>query len=230
MRESVSSRIDFEIQGREYDSILGEAHEYYVKAKVKLLQNLRKEINAISGTWLDVGCGTGLVEHFLHDETRHIIGIDLVESMLRIAKNRCVHCQYFRADALKIPFANNSFDLTFSIALMHHVESKDRLPLLKEISRVTKAGGYISTFEHNPANPYTRCLVAMCRFDRGVTLINPREMIGLCRRAGLVFVDLKYLIFFPRYLSFLEPLEGVLRKIPFGGQYQILAKKPMDQG
>jgi SAM-dependent methyltransferase len=207
------------------EGILGKAHRYYVNVKVKRVQKFLKELNPSEAICLDVGCGTGLAEHLFGVKAQGIVGVDTAASALSVANDRCSYADFIHGDALELPFANNSFDLAFAFSLMHHLDESQRLEALKEIARVTKVGGYMLTFEHNPSNPVTRHLVRSCPVDKDAVLIRPKDMIRLHRNTGLQLINLNYVIFFPSVLSFLEPLEPLLYWLPAGGQYWILARK-----
>ena len=218
---------DFKAHGKQFETILGEGHEYYVKVKVNLLRKmmLEEKLN-LPMRALDVGCGTGIAEEFFGAGTDGFVGIDTAESMLRIAKERRTHAEYLCADGSEMPFVGGTFDLVFSFALMHHLEPSERLGALGEIARVTKRGGYVFTFEHNPTNPLVRRIVRQCIVDQGVQLIRSVDMVRLHSKAGLRVVDVKYLAFFPRLLSFFEPIDSALHPVPLGGQYVVAARKP----
>ena len=49
-----------------------------------------------------------------------------------------------------------------------------------------------------------------------------RDML---QQAGFEILRTDYLFYFPRSHAFLRPLESALRKVPLGGQYQILCRK-----
>ena len=219
---------DFNAGATEYDTMLGEPHKYYVQLKVRLLQKeLENRMGNLSDlSLLDVGCGTGLAEALLATGERYLTGLDLAGDMLRIAKTRCAHASYVRADSVGgIPFPDNTFDAAFCFALMHHLAQDQRRRAMREIVRVTKPDGYVLTFEHNPANPFTRHVVHECAIDEAVELIRPAEMVCLHREVGLHVVSVKYLVFFPRLFSFLGSLESLLHRIPFGGQYEVVGRK-----
>jgi len=218
---------DFKSRAREYDTMLGESHKYYVQLKVRLLQEeLESRMPNLSDlSLLDVGCGTGLAEELLAAGERYLTGLDLAGDMLRIAKSRCARASYVRADSGGIPFPDNTFDAAFCFALMHHLAQDQRRRTMREIVRVIKPDGYVLTFEHNPANPFTRHVVHECAIDEAVELIRPAEIVCLHREVGLHVVAVKYLVFFPRLFSFLGSLESLLRWVPFGGQYEVVGRK-----
>jgi len=57
-------------------------------------------------------------------------------------KNRESKGVFIHADALSLPLEDNSFDKVFSVAVLHHVPSKEnRMQFISEAYRVLKPGG-----------------------------------------------------------------------------------------
>lgn len=93
---------------------------------------------------LEVGCGTGNYILALEAQTGlSCWGVDPSEGMLFRARERsgAVHFQLGRAESLDFP--DSSFDLAFSVDVIHHVA--DRLQYFQEAYRVLKAGGKVCT-------------------------------------------------------------------------------------
>ena len=96
---------------------------------------------------LDLGCGNGrLFDLFrimgVQDKIEYV-GIDGSEKFIEIAKQRYGNC-FQVADILNLPFSDNYFDTIWSIAVFHHIPSKElRLLALKEMKRVLKDKGRI---------------------------------------------------------------------------------------
>ena len=63
-------------------------------------------------------------------------------------------------------------------------------------------------------------------FDRDAVMLFPHEARRLLRQAGLDIVLTDSLFIFPASLAGLRPLEPRLCKLPIGGQYLVLARKP----
>ena len=88
---------------------------------------------------LDAGCGNGK-NMFRKDCS--FIGIDSSQSMVDIVKGQ--NNTAIVADTRKIPFDNDYFDATISIAVIHHLDSyTKRKDAVDELIRVTKSGGKI---------------------------------------------------------------------------------------
>lgn len=93
---------------------------------------------------LEVGCGTGNYLVALHQAVGcPCCGIDPSEQMLARARERSdqVEWQSGRAEALE--FLPESFDLVFSVDVIHHVEDVERY--FQEARRVLAPGGRLCT-------------------------------------------------------------------------------------
>lgn len=100
----------------------------------------------ISGTsdFLEVGCGTGNYSIALSAAAGcRGAGVDPSAEMLAIARSRTesIHFQRGRAEAL--PFTGDSFDLIFSVDVIHHLT--DRPAFFREALRLLRPGGLICT-------------------------------------------------------------------------------------
>lgn len=88
------------------------------------------------GRVLDVGCGTGWFTRQLAAlPGLQVTGIDLDADSLAFARNRDARSTYLPADALALPFADNSFDQVLSIAALYF--TADWHKAVSEIVRVT---------------------------------------------------------------------------------------------
>ena len=94
---------------------------------------------------LDVGCGKG----FMLYDFRNIIpeinvrGIDISEYAIENSLPEIKDCLSV-ANAKNLPFENNSFDYVISINTIHNLEIDDCAKALKEISRVSRIGSFIT--------------------------------------------------------------------------------------
>lgn len=89
------------------------------------------------GRVLDVGCGTGWFTRQLAAlPGLQVTGIDLDADSLAFARSRDARSTYLLADALALPFADNSFDQVFSVAALCF--TTDWQKAVSEIVRVTR--------------------------------------------------------------------------------------------
>ena len=89
---------------------------------------------------LDAGCGNGKNMRF--NDRCHVIGFDYCEHFVEMCANKKLNV--LRANTKSIPFRNNIFDATISVAVIHHIfDINDRINTINELIRVTKNGGKI---------------------------------------------------------------------------------------
>lgn len=93
-----------------------------------------------SGRILDVGCGNGNLFSLLPDGKYELSGVDFSENMIVEAKMNCSNKATFSvADAEKLPFESDTFDIIVCNASFHHYIHPDTV--LEEMHRVLKDGG-----------------------------------------------------------------------------------------
>lgn len=93
---------------------------------------------------LEVGCGTGNYIDAIHKATNAASwGIDSSPQMLTQAKQQSPHVTFKEMQAKNLEFEENTFDLVFSVDVIHHLESI--VPYFNEIFRVLKPSGHICT-------------------------------------------------------------------------------------
>ena len=98
---------------------------------------------------LDLACGSGDVAEMLQKALpkAQVIGLDFSRPLLTQAKKRGIS-DLAEADALKLPFAQESFDaVTIAFGLRNF---SDRQAGLKEIARILKKGAVFGLLEFSP--------------------------------------------------------------------------------
>jgi ubiquinone/menaquinone biosynthesis C-methylase UbiE len=110
---------------------------------------------------LDLGCGAGESSVYFARHGAHCIAGDYSSGMLRatnaLAQRYGVDIDTRKINAIKLEFANNTFDIVYASNILHHVDADKAL---HEIHRVLKPGGFACMWEplkHNPIiNVYRR--------------------------------------------------------------------------
>jgi SAM-dependent methyltransferase len=138
------------------------------------------------GRVLDVGCGTGALAERLADEGYEVTGVDPSEGMLDVLRKRAPSITAVHAGGTDLPFEDNSFDLAYCVAVMHHVAEPGAVrKTLTEMVRVTRSGGRVLVWDHNPRNPYWKNLMGRVPQDTGEErLIEEDELIAGLRAGG----------------------------------------------
>jgi SAM-dependent methyltransferase len=165
----------------EYDESLP-AHvvEHYLRKRVAFVRRLLTD-----GSVLDVGCGTGILASRLADEGYRVTGADPSAGMLDHLRERDPRVQAVAASADQLPFEDGAFDLTMCVAVLHHIAEHDAVRrCLVEMVRVTKPGGRVLVWDHNPRNPYWKHLMARVPQDDGSERLIPEAEIEAGLAAG----------------------------------------------
>jgi 2-polyprenyl-6-hydroxyphenyl methylase/3-demethylubiquinone-9 3-methyltransferase len=139
---------------------------------------------------LDLGCGGGLLAPHVAGKGYRHVGVDLVESALRIAGRHGVGP--VRADVARLPFPDGCADVVSAGELLEHVP--DLTATIAEICRVLRPGGRLVVD--------TLADTALCRFV-AVTLaervpggappgihdpalfVDPKVLVAECARHGV---------------------------------------------
>jgi SAM-dependent methyltransferase len=174
---------------------------------------------------LDIGCGHGLIHPYLRDAGCRLTGIDVAENAIAMARRRNPHVDYDVYDGSRLPYADETFDVLFTIGVMHHVAVDQRNTFVSEARRVLRRGGIFVIFEHNKLNPLVRWIVARIPLDRNAVLLTGWRTQELVRNAGFREIDCRYILFFPFEAAPLRKVERYLGWLPLGAQYCVTATK-----
>ena len=144
---------------------------------------------------LDLGIGTGASLAYYPQQGR-IYGVDLSSGMLRecrkkIAQRNMTHATVFQADAMKLPFGDDTFDHVF----ISHVISvvSDPYKLVIEAQRVAKPGARIVIVNHFQSTNRFIALIEkwLCPVCSKLGWRTDLSLADLIRRTG-VTVDYRY--------------------------------------
>jgi phosphatidylethanolamine/phosphatidyl-N-methylethanolamine N-methyltransferase len=144
---------------------------------------------------LDLGIGTGASLPFYPQQGR-VIGVDLSSGMLREARKKIEargmsNARVFQADAMKLPFADDTFDHVF----ISHVISvvSDPYRLVMEAQRVAKPGARIVIVNHFQSTNRFLALIEswLCPLCTKLGWRSDLALQDLIRRTG-VSVDYRY--------------------------------------
>jgi len=130
---------------RDYEEIA----EHFSETRVKLWKDIIFLADFVNDgdKILDLGCGNGRLFELFRDKKIDYIGIDLSKKLIEIARDKYKdypNVKFLVRDALDTGFDENSFDLVYSIALLHQIPSKKyRLQSLNEVNRILKSEGFL---------------------------------------------------------------------------------------
>lgn len=131
-------------------------------------------------TWLDVGCGTGILAEtlleFCAPASVHAIDPALAQIAAAVQGPAAGRAQFHVADSQQLPFADASFDVVASALVINFIP--DRPLAIAEMRRVSRPGGVLAAYvwdfaeESSPSGPLRR---AMRRFGVDVPAIPGTE-------------------------------------------------------
>jgi 2-polyprenyl-3-methyl-5-hydroxy-6-metoxy-1,4-benzoquinol methylase len=104
---------------------------------------------------LDVGCGMGRFAEVATNWGARVVGIDLSAAAEVAAKNLAARdFVAFQSDVFALPFAPESFDIIYSIGVLHH--TPDCEAAVKALAKYLKPGGVLAVWLYSGYNKWYR--------------------------------------------------------------------------
>jgi ubiquinone/menaquinone biosynthesis C-methylase UbiE len=200
----------------------GQKAESFTRAKADdLLRTIASHFDSPRQlSLLDVGCGIGNYHPLLLPLVDSISGVDVSGACIAKAQERNPTVSYTVYDGDHLPYGDQQFDVTFCVCVLHHVPPERWPQFAGEMRRVTRTGGLVVVYEHNPKNPLTRKVVRDCAFDRDAVLLTMAQTRQLLTAAGCSDVSTRSILTLPPIGGFVERLDGLFAKLPLGSQYR----------
>lgn len=207
-------------------SFSGLSHDFFQQSKALMIQDLLalRLKERPQPKLLDVGCGVGALHPLISPMFSSVSGVDVSKDSIKRARIDNPANLYQDYDGQTLPYDDNSFDMSLSICVMHHVPPEHWTNFMAELTRVVVPGGLVCLIEHNPINPGTRLSVARCPFDADAVLLGTRKMRGYMQAAGLDDVSTRNFVFFPTNKPAFRSLERRLHWLPLGAQYAAIGR------
>lgn len=211
------AQTDFDAVADDYDQSLPEhVVEHYLRKRLAFVRRWTRPCRA-----LDVGCGTGRLAERMAAAGYEMVALDPSRGMLQHLRERTGAVAAVTGDGAALPFADGSFGLVYCVAVMHHVAEPAAVrATLAEMARVTRPGGHVLVWDHNPRNPYWKLLMARVPQDDGSErLIPEHEVLAGLRAGGARVLSSEPLGFVPdfvppRLLPATARLEGAVERTP----------------
>jgi 2-polyprenyl-3-methyl-5-hydroxy-6-metoxy-1,4-benzoquinol methylase/uncharacterized protein YbaR (Trm112 family) len=141
---------------------------------------------------LDIGCNWGRWSIAAARSGYRPIGVDpsfeAIVAARRIARQLGAETRYVVADARRLPFADDTFDVVFSYGVLQHFSKADVAISVDEIARVVKRSGYSWVQMPNSLGALNAVRLAQRRFREGdafeVRYWKPSELKRVFGRIG----------------------------------------------
>ena len=230
MADKNESEAEFDPFSDAYDQAVNESIafsglkvDYFARVKAAYLLDLIAEagLDAKTAALLDIGCGIGNYHPLLIDHVGSIAGTDVSSASLAEAGRRNPRVAYRHSTGETLPYADASFDVAFTVCVMHHVPEIQWPQFSREMRRVLKPGGIAVVFEHNPFNPLTRRIVSDCVFDVNAVLLRPSRTKALLRDAGFSAIAARHILTIPAGSPRLRGIDRLFSRLPLGAQYYV---------
>ena len=143
--QEASTRKIYDIHSVFYDATFGRLVKRRIERAINHMNVAPEDLV------LDLGIGTGVSLNFYPTDRGRIIGVDLSAGMLREARKKIrerglLTANVFQANALQLPFADDTFDHVFISHVITVVS--DPYVLVREAQRVCKPGARIVIVNH----------------------------------------------------------------------------------
>ena len=219
---------EYRLQHKQNVAITGEAPEYFSEYKIADLSKWLNSQNLPTSKILDFGSGIGnslpyIRKYFSESE---LSCADVSARSIEIAKIRFPGNENYVLIDNCIQLPSMSQDVVFTACVFHHIPHEQHSHWLTELKRITKPGGVLVVYEHNPLNPLTVRAVNTCPLDVNAKLIRGGTMRDRAMAAGWTNACVDYKLFFPSALAALRPFERHLEWLFLGAQYRMLARRP----
>jgi SAM-dependent methyltransferase len=204
-----------ELSGRRHPA--NPAIREYVLPTIKVISDFIRLQPSVK--LLDVGCGNGFFT-FYFDKVCDTCGVDFSEKMLALNPVE----KKMLMDAKDLKFKDDSFDVVFCHALLHHVEDIDRV--VSEMKRVSRK--YVVILEPNILNPLMFLFSIIKKEERGALRFSLSFLRKLIERNGLsMLASFSYGLIVPNKtpLFLLPVMRWFNFKQPFGMTNFLITQK-----
>jgi len=177
--------------------------------------------------YLDFACGTGRATQFFETLADEPYGVDVSESMVEEARQKCSKTTFILQDITQQPLDMPPFDVISAFRFFGNAQDELRDAVMKELVSYLKEGGYL-VFNNHRNTSTVHGLISRCTGEEGPGQFSHARVKQLVRDHGLVIRKLygigfwlfRYKYYEPRFLNstaakLLEPIS----KLPLLGRY-----------
>ena len=142
---------------------------------------------------LDVGCGAGVKSKYLIKKGLKVVGIDLSEEMIEIAKKEVPDGKFLVADITESLDFDKKFDGIFAQAVLLHIPKKDIKNILSNLLSPLKPKGYLyiavkGLKEGQPEEQIIKESDYGYEYERFFSFYTPKELENYLKELGMTIV------------------------------------------
>jgi len=230
----MTDETNFDEYSEDYDSALaeslsatGEDKDFFARGRIEWVAKCLKNLNAQPVVAMDFGCGIGTATPYLLEllKVESVLGIDASVRCLEVAERSWASAQV-RFALFDQYQPGEEIDIAYTNGVFHHIPEAQRVSAVSLIYRGLRPGALFAFWENNPWNPGTRYVMSRCEFDKDAITLTPPQARSLLQAGGFEVLSIDFLFIFPRALRLLRGIEPLVSRLPLGGQYQVLCRKP----
>jgi ubiquinone/menaquinone biosynthesis C-methylase UbiE len=96
----------------------------------------------LSGTCVEIGCGAGRITNGLIETFDRVVGVDVSDRMIELARKQVPSAQFLEVDSTTIPLQDTEADAVFTCHVLQHLDTVENVAAyLSEAFRVLRPGG-----------------------------------------------------------------------------------------
>ncbi|MFZ2167928.1 MAG: class I SAM-dependent methyltransferase [Minisyncoccia bacterium] len=112
--------------------------DWWVEGTSAFMQNLPAGARV-----LDVGCGSGVKSKYLTDHGFKVVGIDISDGLLDIARHEVPGVEFRELSMMELDTLTETFDGIFVQASLLHIPKKDAGDVVKKMAERLAPGGFL---------------------------------------------------------------------------------------
>jgi ubiquinone/menaquinone biosynthesis C-methylase UbiE len=141
---------------------------------------------------LDAGCAAGRDSHLLNQKGLTVVGIDLSQNFIKLARENYPDITFRFGNFLDLPFSEHTFDGVWAHAAIVHLETKrDVIKALSEFFRVLQPGGILHLHVKRRMDDQVTSVISdpLSRHDRFFRWFTPKEVSAYLTQIGFSIIE-----------------------------------------
>jgi SAM-dependent methyltransferase len=112
--------------------------EWWIEGTDSFVQKLKSGAHV-----LDVGCGSGVKSKYLAVHGLHVVGIDISDGLLAIARREVPEAEFRELSMMNLDSLSETFDGIFAQASLLHIPKKEAGGVVKKMADRLVPGGFL---------------------------------------------------------------------------------------